>query len=524
MVKILMLILCICLPTFLYSQQVNVADVEKFIFLNQSLEYAIVGMRYATENALEQLKKKVEKEGNSPEGLSSINKAEDLQRETDKIFNEIGKIKKALAYEVRSGIDPHTGAIRNSQEVKAVANFMVGKDKNGKGYDLKKALDEYVNYLNITFVRDKSLGFNVLFESIAKDNKDIALYQDNLIEKEKDFPTAQFGEASVVAAIAILTQRQLEIIRYQQEVLKKLGASDLSREVKFDRIIVGASAQSDIVVAGQDYRAQMFITATSSKLGARMTYNGSPIRVDENGVGEVEFTAMGRGAQVWQGTVTVGSRGRDTTFTIRKEYEVVQPVLIVSNAINNPLYRNCGNDIETSVPALGLAYRPIFSVDNGSAIPGDRLGDITLRPTNLGVCKLSISSGGKDMGQKVFNVIPVPPPSLYLSNTNSEVIDYKNPITSVASLRVMAKSDEIFMNTLPKEANYRVTTIMYVLFRGGRAVEKGSSTDGVINLASMATQPGDAVQVSVESVQRINSRGQTEQVKIAQPYIAFFLK
>jgi hypothetical protein len=180
--------------------------------------------------------------------------------------------------------------------------------------------------------------------------------------------------------------------------------------------------------------------------------------------------------------------------------------------------------LETSVPALGPNYRPAFSVNNGTAVPGGKQGSVTLYPTTEGICKLSISSSGRNVGTTEFRVNPVPPPSVFLANSAGGAVNIKDPIPPVAGLRVVAKPDETFFNTLPKEANYRVTGVSYTVFRGGRSAAQSRSADGSVNLAAVNTRPGDGVQITIDGVQRINSRGQIEEVKVTQPYIGFFIR
>ena len=512
--------------TAMLALQVSSSIMDKFIFLNQSLEHSMTGAQQASENALEQLKKKVEKEGNSPEGLRSIKRAEELKRETDKVFKEIEKLKREIQNHPRAGagIDPHTGTVKNAKEETGVEVIMIGTNRNGKGYQLEKDLNQYVEYLNKQFVEDKALGFAGPFEGIAKGNKDVIMYANDPLQRGKDFANANFGQTPVVAALAILTQRQSEIVRYEQEVLKKLGAGDLSQALKFDKIIASASADANVVAAGQDYTAQLFITATSTKSGARMAYNGSPITVNSDGEGKVSFVANTVGKSSWTGTVTISQRGKDTTFTVKKEYEVVQPVLIVTASSKFPLYRNCANSLETSVPALGPAYRPAFSVDNGTFVPGARMGDVTLFPGAGATCKLSVSSGGKNVGLVEFRVNPVPPPSVFLANSAGGPINITNALPPVQGLNVVAKPDETFLNTLPKEAVYRVTGLTYTLFRGGKSAGSLKSSNGSINLDALKTRAGDGVMILIDGVQRINSRGQIEEVKLLQNTISFFVK
>ncbi len=295
-----------CLAYTLSSCLPNEADTDKFIRLNQSLEYAIDGMREDSENALILIKKEVERSGNYPEGLSSIKRAEELKQSTAKIFGEIQAIKRELFEHDET---------KNPAQHTSVEKILIGTNKNGRGYALKNSLDAHIQYLNKEFVADKSLSFNREFEGLAKEDK-----------YKRDFVQANFGQASLIASIALLTQIQTDIIRYEQEVLKKLSPAFCGREIKFDRILPMVSAESNIVEVGKDYKAQLFIIATTNKAGVRMTYNGQAIKVNDNGVGKVSFTATGKGKQVWVGTITANIRGKDSTFTIQKEYEVIEPI------------------------------------------------------------------------------------------------------------------------------------------------------------------------------------------------------
>ena len=312
----------------LACQTSNDSDTSKFILLSQSLEHSMEGAQRLNERRLTELKKKVEEEGNSPEGLTAVKRAEELKSKTNEALKIIEKLKREIRDHLRAGagIDPHTDAVKNTKEVNGVKTIMIGTNKQGKGYQLEKDLNQYVVYLNKQFVEDKTLGFAGRFEGIAKGNEEVKMYEHNYIQRSKDFANANFGQTRVVAALAILTQRQSEIIRYEQEVLKKLGAGDLRRLGGDGRILAVASADANVVVAGRDYTAQLFITTTHTKSGARMTFNGQPIRVNAGGIGEVGFIATGKGKQTWTGTVTINQRGKDTTFTLKKEYEVIDPI------------------------------------------------------------------------------------------------------------------------------------------------------------------------------------------------------
>jgi gliding motility-associated protein GldM len=511
--------------TALLALQVSSSIIDKFIFLNASLEHSLEASRNASESALAALKKQVEKEGNTAEGRERIKRAEELKKKTAILIGDIDKLKNKIIKEAGEGIDEKTGAVKNPKEETKVEVMMLGPEgrKNGLGYDLEKKLNKFTEDL----IKDYSdVGVDkALIVPLAEGNAKNPIYKYDRVQRDKDFAQANFGQTPVVAALAVLTQKQTEIIRYEQEVLKKLGAGEFGKEIKFDKIIANASADANIVAQGSEYTAELFLSATSSKAGARMVANGAPITPNADGVGKVKFNASGIGEQVWKGTITINNRGKDTTFVIEKKYTVVQAVLLVKAASNFPLYRNCANPLETAVPALGAAYRPSFSVDNGTAIPGGRVGDVTIFPGAGPACKLTVSSGGRVVGVADFRVNPVPPPKIFLCNRSGGAINLKDPIPLPPTLTVCAEADETFRNTLPKEANYRVVSVEAYLFRGGRSIGQTRGAGGTINASALgAARPGDGVQIIVNGVQRVNSRGEIETAPINTPYIGFFTR
>ncbi len=509
--------------TALLALQVSSTIIDKFIFLNSSLEQALVAARDASTNALEALKKRVEKEGNSDEGRQAIKRAEDLKKKTAEMITEIDKIKGQLIKEA-GGLD-ETGKLKNPAEEEKVAIYMVGSGgkKDGKGYELETKLNKFTDDLVKEY---KDLGFTAKdFPKLAQGNENNPLYKNDPIQRNKDFAKSSFEQTPVVAALAVLTQKQNEVIRYEQEVLKKLGAGELSADLKFDEVRVAATAEANTVAAGTDYLATMFLSASSSKADVKMAVNGSPIRV-KDGEGEVRIATSGKGERTWTGSITLKLPGKskDTTFKLEKKYTVVEPALIVTAATKFPLYQNCSNALETAVPALGAAYNPSFSVNNGRAVPGGRTGDVTIIPTNVGTCVLTVRSDGKPVGSVDFRVNKVPPPSIVLTSANGNEVNTDNPIPNVNSLVVVPKPDETFFNTLPKEANYRIVAGTISQFRNGRTISTKNFNGGNIAMNQFDGKPGDAFQIKVTQVQRVGTTQVPETVTPVNTRLAFFLR
>ncbi|GAB4400993.1 MAG: gliding motility protein GldM [Microscillaceae bacterium] len=507
--------------TAMLALQVSSTIIDKFIFLNASLEHSLVFARQASEASLGALKKKVEKDP-SAEGTKAVRRAEELKKKTAEMISYIDKIKAELILK-SGGMDKETGLMKNPKDEEATAQYMVGQggSKSGKGYELETRLDAFVEELYKTYgdlpgVTKK----DNFFPDLAEGNENNPLYAKDPIQRGKDFAKASFEQTPVVAALALLTQKQSELVRYEQEILKKLGAFD-TPEIKFDQVKAAATPNANTVASGSDYIAEMFLFATSSKTDLKMTVNGSPIRV-KDGIGEVRIPTGGAGEFTWKGAISFNNKGKDTTFTFEKKYTVVEPVLLVKAKANFPLYLNCPNPLETSVPALGASYNPSYSVSNGRAVPGGKTGDVTLIPSALGKCILTVRSDGKQMGTAEFRVDPVPPPSVYLASANGTKINPEQPLPNVPSVSVVVEPDATFRNTLPQEANYRITSVEVFQYRIGRVIKQAKSS-GLIQLSGFDVRPGDGFQAKILGVQRVGTTG-VEEVRVSNPYISWFAK
>lgn len=519
--------------TALLALQVSSSIVDKFVFLNQSLEHSLDGAEMASTNALKALREKVDKEGGTADGLALVKRAEALKQRTAKLTGYIDQIKNKLIEEAGGGIDKKTGSVKNPKEETKVETYMIGGEetRSGEAYKLEKELNAYVEYLYDEFkdLKDVKKPANMenegLFPSLAISNENNPLYKNDAVQRNKDFAQANFGQTPVVAALAVLTQKQNEIIRYEQEVLKRLGIKDIGWLPQVKQLIAVASADANTIAAGENYKAKMYLTAAAANTDIRMFVNGNPVRI-EDGFGLVDIPTQTAGEKEWTGEIRFKVRGKDTTLRFTQRYNVVKPTLLVNNKNKFPLYQNCANELETAVPALGATYSPAFVSDNGQVIPGSRVGDVTLVPTREGTCKLTVRSEGKIVGYQDFIVNPVPRPSIYLGNSRGKEFPVSQAMKAgIPRVYIHPRADKTFKRTLPNEANYQVAEMNVTHFRSGSSRGTKTFSRGVIDMKKFGgLKGGDGFAVEVTKVKRINSKGIPEIVRPINTNISFFVK
>ncbi|MBC5775810.1 gliding motility protein GldM [Pontibacter sp. KCTC 32443] len=501
--------------TALLALQVNSAILLKFQFLDESLME--VNGKTVNDNAgvLSNIKSAVNEGGNRSSDARVLKSAEEIRKQTSEMVGYIRSLRERLVKETGGMNEEIANQYANPSAEDKVAIAMIGaaNKKNGAAYELKDKLNAYAKFL-------KQYNPNTPAQ-LANDGKDDPVAKNDKSQRRKDFAELNFGETPLVAALAVLSQKENEVLKYEADALQKLATQVGADIIKFEKIFAMARAESKTVAAGTKYKAEMFIAASSDAITPTMSYQGRPVKVVD-GKGIVEFTAAasnydadGNSKQKWSGKVTINQNGRDTTFNVTEEYVVAKPVIQVQSASVQALYFQCANELNVQVPALGAVYDPSFSASGGTAIKGAKKGLVTIIPSATQV-KLNVSSGGNAIGSETFKVRPIPKPTLALM-VNGRPLDVKRGVQaqSFRQVTIEALAEEGFRQLLPKEARYRVTRWKAYLVRGTNPIDQVDVSGPSENLSRFAAKAskGDRVVIEVLDVKRLNYKGSVVDAK-----------
>jgi gliding motility-associated protein GldM len=502
--------------TALLALQVNSAILLKFKFIDDSLTDVNAKTDKAADGTIKGIEEAVAKNRNQAKDVAVLKQSEQIREETKKVIDYINDVRDKLvtATENTKGSNDY----KNMSAEDKVAITMLGGTRNGLAYPMQKQLNQYSDYIK-QFVPDAApLALD------AKNDPRIAPASD---QKNKNFAELNFENTPVVAALAVLSQKETEVLKYQADALSAQARKVGAQTIVFDRLGAFASAESNTVAAGTKYKADLFLTAGASNLRPAMTYNGSPLQVGPDGHGKVEFTARpgsfdqaGNAKASWTGTVRLNQNGRDTTFRVTVPYTVTKPVMQIQSASVQALYYKCGNKLSVQVPALGAQYQPSFSASGASVISGQK-GDVTLVP-NAREVTLNVSSGGNAIGSQTFKVRPIPNPTIKCYAGGSEANEKQGtPGLQIRSITLRAIPDPGFATFLPEDARYRVSRFTAVLARGKRPVigpKTINGPQGDFSDMTNAYKEGDRLFIEVQGVQRMNFQNQTEDVSMTRTF------
>ncbi len=506
----------------LLALQVSSAILEKFKFLDDSLKLANEAANKNNLKVQKSIEKTIQDAGNKVADVVVLEKAKKIREHSSALKKHLEDLRNEIITLTEGYEDGPGSMYKGAKEETKIEILMIGAEGShkGKGYELKNKINAFCDELTVAV---KGVDGAKVFPHLALDAKDDERISKTSDQRKKDFAELNFGQTPMVAAMASLSNIEAECLKHETDALAILQTAIGAGDIKFDNIFAMYRADSRVVAAGTKYVADLFLAASSSAIKPTMSRDGSPLVVSADGKGKVEFTATGGSydnegncKKKWKGSITFKNKGKDTTFIIDADYVVAKPVIQVQSASVSALYKNCGNELNVQVPALGALYDPNFVASGATAIKGAKKGYVTLVPTSPEV-GLKISSNGNFIGEEKFKVRLIPKPQI-VALDGGKPVDEKRGLASPgpSAITIRAIPDESFANFLPNDARYKVTEWEAILVRGKRPVStKNFSTElGSFSDFRAKAQEGDRIVIEVKSVKRMNFKGEIENVSL----------
>ncbi len=522
--------------TALLALNVSTTVLDKFAFINKSLEEANSETSGRNTQTVAGMTKSVEEKGNRAEDMAVISAAEELRAKTQEILVSMEESKEAFIDITGGYTDGGNDRmhIEGKTNYDKVGHYMIPKEEGGEGNGevMKNMLNGYAEFVKSLLEKNGADDEELKrYNKIALDADEDPYYQRDPNQKGKKWSQLSFNDSPTHAAMATVSEFQANILGYETAALDFLKKRVGLKDINFDQIKPVVMPVSKYVAAGSKYQAEMFIAASASGMNDKitMTYNGNKIPVT-GGIGNVEFSATagaseydkdGNAKKSFEAAITVPQAGGDTTFKSQIEYYVVRPVIQIQSASVSALYYNCGNAMDVQVPALGTQYNPSFSAKGGEAIKGSTKGSVTVVPKSSKVA-LTVSSNGNVIGTREFGVRQIPAPDIKVFTDRGEV-NLKDGIPARTSkIYLRAIPDASFAEFLPNDAQFIVAEAEVTLVSGGlgRGVYKGG---GQVNIGS-GGRKGDQLAIEIKKVQRQNFRKQVEDFQKFTRYINIPLK
>ena len=497
--------------TALLALNVSSAILEKFAIVNTTLEDLVGEDKDKNERKLSGIIASTSKEA----------KVETAKEKAKKV-RELSKSMVTYLDGVKTKIATGSGqkALEGEELVQNTVNpeeVMLDSRKPETGIEYEKKLKGYVKDLN------DIMQLRTPFAKLNKKAEDFPEFKNDAHQMTKNFLEFSFEGTPTMAAVALLSQMQTEVLEYESAALDSLNAIAEGVVTKFDQLVPMVQAESNTLVAGQTYEGNLFVAGASSGLTPVMFKDGRPLPVEDVdvGLGPTNKIKMGKvkfpvGASNYnaQGVaemsykVTINLPNKSPLEQVIK-YKVLRPVAIFGSAAAATLYRDCGTEVNVSIPGL----TDLSGLDLG--VPGEQGKAFKLAPGKFAIlptralCNVNVNLNGQSIGVQKFETQDVPMPIARLMSGPNTIDISKGIPAGTASIRVEPEIiDLIFAKNNNKDNKYFVSNLILQI-NGGSPITVKS---GTVPLSQYNLKKGDNITISQVQVQRPTYDGTTKQV------------
>ena len=356
------------------------------------------------------------------------------------VLDEEGKPKEGSLIENKNFSD-----LNSSQKLLPIAYLNAKSNREASGslfLDKKKTKENQTAYILSRLI--KEYEYKLVEAAEGNDNLVKTIKQvcnvDDKKSKKKSIPWAEYNfyDMPSVGALTILSKIQSDMRNLEADVIAYLKKNIDAKSLKFTSAQGIQIPQSNFVLKGDSFRAQIFITANNPDQNPDI-YVGEVDSIGEgeyqmrgvegvdyetvkvvNGKGMFSKRVRSEGNKKWGGLISMKTESGTKFYPFAGEYLVAAKTVVVSPIKMNILYTGLeaigGNPIQVSVPGHPASeITPVIS--NGTLkVENKSEGIYSAFPTvgkTSAVVSLYVNIEGKrtKMGEVEFRVRKTPPPA-----------------------------------------------------------------------------------------------------------------
>jgi gliding motility-associated protein GldM len=494
--------------TALLALNVSSAILEKFAMVNTTLEELVKEDLTKNESKLKGIMDAKSTEAKVTAAKEKANKVREI---TKVMVTYLDGVKKKIKTDGNKQLEGEELVLNtnNPEEV------MLNSNHPEIGTEYEKRLKGYVKDLN------DIMQLKNPFPKLNKKAVDFDEFKNDPHQTGKDFLQFSFEGTPAMAAVAILSQMQTEVLEDESAALDTLNAIAEGVTYKVDQLVAMVDADANSIVAGNDYQGNLFVAGAASGVVPEMFKDGIRLPLEDVEVGLSSKVKMGKikfrvGASNYDANgiakssfkVKINLPGRppiDRTI----DYKIIKPTAIFGSAAAATLYRDCGTEVNVTIPALTDLSALDLNVptEQGKAYKLAP-GKFAILPTR-GQCNVSVLLGGQAIQVQKFETQDVPPPVAKLLSGPNTIDIAKGVPTGTASIRIEPEIlDQIFAKNNQKDNKYYVSGLILQI-DGGSPITIRS---GSIPLSQYNLRKGQSISISQVQVQRQAYDGTTKQV------------
>lgn len=338
---------------------------------------------------------------NPDKAEEAYNKGKLVQGAADSLYTFIEDLKIRIVKKT-DGSKGNVNNIDRKDDMNASSEVMLNPITR-HGASLRKQLDQFRS-LTARLIKDDAKRKHIE-TTLSTESKGMQSWESQLFE---GMPT--------IAAVTLLTKLQTDVRSVEGEVLNELIRSIDLGDIRVNKVEAQVVPESQIVMRGGTYRAQIVLSSVDSTAQPKVVVNGKELDADRKGL----FTAAAGAAGTYPIKGYIETTGGDGSLIRREfssQYVVTEPMASIAPTMMNVLYAGIDNPISIAVPGIASEQLQV-TMSNGTL---SRKGNLWVaRPEKVGTeAVISVSAKGQNgsvarIAEQKLRVRALPDPLPYI--------------------------------------------------------------------------------------------------------------
>lgn len=426
--------------TALLALNVSVEILNAFLVVNESMETTNRVFRSKTENLYRQF------ETQNQQNPAKVGPFYEKAQKAKKLSEDLKSFIEKTKYESIAFSDGITEEAARTTPLRQLASkdkydrtttYFIGNSQDGSAGKSRELKDKIIKYKQDMLQLIDPAKRNMIKLGLDTDGP----YYDASGAKQ-NWEMYNFYHTILAADVTILNKIIAEVQNAEQDVVSHLMSEITAEDYKFDEVGAAVVPKSQYVFLGENYEAEIFVTAYDTKQTFTANLGGRGV-ASSAGVAKISIPATTPGPVSLKGSVNVMSpTGETKSYPVAVDYIVAPPTLTVSPTKMNVFY--IGVDNPVSISAGGVSDAQILpSITNGSISRSGKGWNVRVNETGKAVITVSAKIGdrAKSLGSSEFRVKRVPDPKAYIANTDGGSVSSQMIVASAIIPRMPADFD-----------------------------------------------------------------------------------
>ncbi len=483
--------------TALLAMNVSKQILHGYVAVNESIEVSKENLHENNERVFKSFE---EMAVNTAAAKPYLEKAKEAQKEIMIVYNYLEVLRNKIVAFVEKPENPKsadTMKLSNLEKNGQIDNYdlptnmLIGSEASTPiqteftAYELKGKLNGlYKNLVGILDAMQKNTNSKLPKEDYESLKKKLGSIKPDETPFDEDgvkfgWEAKNFYHLPEAAVVTTMNKMQADLKNIEADILQVFSGASGKLAIKFDHLEAKVIAPSSYIQAGQPYTADIFLAASSSKLGAgdlevllgadsASTAGGTPIPI-EGGMGKYSAPTGGQGEQTYKGVIKFKKPdGSFDRYPFSGTYVVAAPSLAVSAEQMKVFYVGVVNPVLVSAAGIAPTDLQVSANGGGAKYVSKGGGKFDFTFTTPGECTITGSSKSKPQGSSKFKVKPLPKPELKLAGAFSPQTLTKGQASQIAGLGAGANGFEF-------QANFVVIGWEVTAKNKGKLVQKEGS-------------------------------------------------